>query len=80
MVAKTLPLWHVDAVTGGGVHPIAYRGAAHIDLQVAQILERHSVGRYLKVSRVVHEEHSFKQARRGRPGPDTAYRKITRRR
>ena len=23
------------------------------------------------------EEHVFKQARRGRPGPDTAYRKIT---
>ncbi len=26
------------------------------------------------------EEHSFRQARRGRPGPDTAYRKITKRR
>ena len=26
------------------------------------------------------EEHVFKQARRGRPGPDTAYRKITKRR
>jgi len=38
------------------------------------------VGRYLKVSRVVREVHTFKQARRGRPGPDTAYRKITRRR
>lgn len=56
------------------------RGAAQIDLQVAQILERYSVGRYVKVSRVVREEHSFKQSRRGRPGPDTAYRKITRRR
>jgi transposase len=56
------------------------RGAAQIDLQVAQILQRYSVGRYLKVSRVVREEHTFKQARRGRPGPDTAYRKITRRR
>ena len=56
------------------------RGAAQIDLQVAQILEHYSVGRYLKVSRVVREEHSFKQSRRGRPGPDTAYRKITRRR
>ena len=30
--------------------------------------------------RVVREEHGFKQARRGRPGPDTAYRKITKRR
>jgi len=56
------------------------RGAAQIDQQVAQILERYSVGRYLKVSRVVREQHTFKQARRGRPGPDTAYRKITRRR
>jgi transposase len=56
------------------------RGAAQIDLQVAQILEHYSVGRYLKVTRVVREEHSFKQSRRGRPGPDTAYRKITRRR
>jgi transposase len=56
------------------------RGAAQIDLQVAQILERYSVGRYLKVARVVREDHTFKQARRGRPGPDTAYRKITRKR
>ena len=47
---------------------------------MAQILEHYRVGRYLKVSRVVREQHSFKQARRGRPGPDTAYRKITRRR
>jgi len=56
------------------------RGAAQIDLQVAQILEHFGVVRYLKVSRVVREEHTFKQARRGRPGPQTAYRKITRRR
>jgi transposase len=56
------------------------RGAAQIDLQVAQILDRYSVGRYVKVSRVVREVHTFKQARRGRPGPDTAYRKVTRKR
>jgi len=56
------------------------RGAAQIDLQVAQILERYSVGRYLKVSRVVREEHTFKQEHRGRPGPDTAYRRVTRKR
>jgi transposase len=56
------------------------RGAAQIDLQVAQILDHFSVNRYLKVTRVVREEHSFKQARRGRPGPETAYRKITRKR
>jgi transposase len=56
------------------------RGAAQIDLRVAEILERYQVGRYLKVSRVVREHEVFKQQRRGRPGPDTVYRKITRRR
>jgi transposase len=56
------------------------RGAAQIDLEVAQLLEHYHVGRYLKVQRLVREEHAFKQTRRGRPSPDTAYRKITRRR
>jgi len=56
------------------------RGAAEIDRRVAEILEHYHVGRYLKVRRIVREEHSFKQTRRGRPGPDTAYRKLTRRR
>ena len=56
------------------------RGAAQIDLRVAEILERYQVARYLKVSRVVREEDTYKQDRRGRPGPDTVYRKITRRR
>jgi len=56
------------------------RGAAEIDFQVKTILDRHTVGRYLKVTRTVREEHRFKQTRRGRPGPATAYRKITKRR
>lgn len=56
------------------------RGAPEIDLAVKLIVERHHVARYLKVRRVVREEHVFKQARRGRPGPHTAYRKITKRR
>lgn len=56
------------------------RGAAEIDQRVAEILEQYRVTRYLEVKRVVREEHSFKQVRRGRPGPDTAYRKITHRR
>jgi transposase len=56
------------------------RGAADIDFQVKTILDKYSVGRYLKVSRTVREEHLFRQTRRGRPGPDTAYRKITKRR
>jgi transposase len=56
------------------------RGAPEIDLQIKLILDKHHVGRYVEVRRVVREEHVFKQARRGRPGPDTAYRKITKRR
>ena len=56
------------------------RGAAEIDLKVTMILEKHHVGRYLKVSRTVREDHVYKQTRRGRPGPQTAYRKITKRR
>ena len=56
------------------------RGAVEIDLQLKMILEKHHVGRYLKVRRTVREEHQYKQTQRGRPGPDTAYRKITRRR
>jgi transposase len=56
------------------------RGAAEIDLQIRTILEKLRVERYLKVRRTVREEHEFKQTKRGRPGPDTAYRKITRRR
>lgn len=54
------------------------RGAAQIDLKVAEILEHYHVGRYLKVRRVAREEHVYRQAQRGRPGPETAYRKITR--
>jgi len=56
------------------------RGAAEIDLQIKVIVEKHHVGRYLKVRRTVREEHHYKQTQRGRPGPDTAYRKITKRR
>lgn len=56
------------------------RGAARIDLAVEEIFQRCHVRRYLKVKRTVRQEHTFKQARRGRPGPGTAYRRITRRR
>ena len=56
------------------------RGAAEIDLQVKTILDKYSVSRYLKVARMVCEEDSFRQTQRGRPGPETAYRKITKRR
>jgi len=56
------------------------RGAPEIDMQIKLTLDKHHVGRYLKVRRIVREEHFFKQARRGRPGPKTAYRKVTKRR
>src|SRR5450631_705758 len=56
------------------------RGAAQIDHEVAEILEHYHVVRYLKVKRIVCETHTFKQTRRGRPGPDTAYTKVTKRR
>jgi transposase len=56
------------------------RGAAEIDLEIKQIVDKHAVGRYLKVTRTVREEHLFTQTRRGRPGPETAYRKVTKRR
>ena len=56
------------------------RGASRIDLAAEEILERYHMRRYLKVKRTVRQEHTFKQARRGRPGADTAYRRITRRR
>ena len=56
------------------------RGAPEIDLQIKLTLDKHHVVRYLKVRRIVREEHVFRQARRGRPGPNTAYRKITKRR
>ena len=56
------------------------RGAAEIDLQIRTILEKLHVGRYLKVRRTVREQHEYRQTKRGRPGPDTAYRKITRHR
>jgi hypothetical protein len=56
------------------------RGATQIDFEVQEILAKYHVVRYLKVTRTVVEQHLYKQARRGRPGPDTAYRKITKRR
>jgi transposase len=58
----------------------ARRGAKDIDERVESILEHYRVGRYLKVQRLVREEHRFRQTHRGRPGPNTAYRKLTRRR
>jgi len=40
---------------------------------VDEILERNKVRRYVKVDVVKHEEHRYKQAGKGRPGPATRY-------
>lgn len=56
------------------------RRAGEVDRQVEEILERRHVGRYLQVRRVRREDHTFRQMRSGRPGPETPYRRITRRR
>jgi transposase len=56
------------------------RRAAQIDLEVERILQQYRVRRYLKVERILRRENTFKQTRRGRPGPNTAYRRVTRKR
>ena len=56
------------------------RGGVRIDLEIELILEQHRVGRYFNVKRVPRPEHTFKQTQRGRPGPDTEYRRLTKRR
>ena len=56
------------------------RGGVRVDLQIEMLLEQHRVRRYFKVKRVPRPEHTFKQTHRGRPGPDTEYRRLTKRR
>jgi len=56
------------------------RGGPRIDLEVELILQKNHARRYLKVKRIPRPEHTFKQTHRGRPGPDTEYRRVTRRR
>jgi transposase len=55
------------------------RAAHEVDKKIEAILARHQVARYLTVRRTVRSEHRFRQMRRGRPGPNTPYRKTTRR-
>ena len=49
-----------------------------IDEDVDAILARHKVVRYLKVKVGTVETHTFKQAKRGHPGPNTTYVRKTR--
>jgi len=56
------------------------RKATEVDRRVEEVLEQQKVGRYLQVRRAVRAEHRFRQWRGARPGPQTPYRKLTRRR
>ena len=56
------------------------RKPAVLEDHVERILQRYSVKRYLKVRKFLLEDHRYKQSRRGRPGKQTTYRRITRRR
>jgi transposase len=55
------------------------RTTHEIDKKIEAILAQHQVSRYLTVRRTMRTEHRFRQMRRGRPGPNTPYRKTTRR-
>lgn len=56
------------------------RKPAEVELRIEAILKRHHVARYVRVRRLSRQEQIYRQEQRGRPGPDTAYRRETRRR
>lgn len=56
------------------------RSRYEIKRQIDEIIERYHVKRYLKVSLKSVPEHTFRQERPGRPGPDTKYVKKTKKR
>ncbi len=56
------------------------RKGPKVDKCIAEIFQRYDVRRYLKVRKHRLDEHQFRQSRRGRPAPQTTYRRITRRR
>lgn len=49
------------------------RSRYEVRRKIDQILEHHHVKRYLKISLKQVTEHTYRQERRGRPGPDTKY-------
>ena len=50
-----------------------------IEERLENLLSRHRVARYIKVELIQDEEHSYSQESRGRPGPNTRYKRKTRR-
>jgi transposase len=56
------------------------RKASEMELRIEKILQHHHVERYLRVQRITKQEQRYYQSRRGRPGPETSYRRVTHRR
>jgi len=56
------------------------RSASAIDRKIEQILYSAGVPEYVRVERTMEEDHTFRQVTPGRPGPDTDYRRKTKRR
>ena len=56
------------------------RTREEVEGKIYKILERWKVKRYLEVKVRHFEQHEFRQDRRGRPGPETRYRRVTKRR
>jgi len=54
--------------------------AEEVEIRIENILQKYRVKRYLKVKRCSRQKCKFRQFKRGRPGPDAAYRKIVTRR
>jgi transposase len=54
------------------------RTRADVQARIDEILRERKVSRYLLVELVRDQEHHYRQARRGRPGPDTRYIRKTR--
>jgi transposase len=56
------------------------RSASEIDRKIEQIVYSAGVPEYVRVERTLEEDHTFRQVTPGRPGPDTEYRRKTKRR
>ena len=56
------------------------RKASQIQKEIQEILEHVTSGNYLEVHKKRIEIHRFRQHHRGRPGPQTTYKRLTRRR
>lgn len=56
------------------------RSAYEVDSRIQEILHDTNVADYVRVERTIAEEHTYRQATKGRPGPQTQFVRKTRRR